>query len=233
MEDTQELAGNGMIVHKSYISARTAEKLRRLGHRCVWNKGEILFPSSDAEKAAIFMEEGWVKVSLLSASGAEKIIGFAYPGTLFGETSLLVEAAASVPQVDLVATAVSGRVVAYHISKGPFLELLRTDHDFAYEIAIISSIKIRGLLAQIQLLSFSKSQAMVGKTLLALLEGLVISDSTKVLTDLTQEDLGHFTAQTRMTISRALKALTKEGAIKIRRKRVSILNEERLRAMAE
>lgn len=232
MEEIQELAGNGMIVHKSYISSRTAEKLRRLGNRCVWNKGELIFSSSDAEKAAIFMEEGWVKVSLLSANGAEKIIGFAYPGTLFGETSLLVESA-SVPQVDLVATAVSSRVVAYHVPKGPFLELLRTDHDFAYEIAIISSIKIRGLLAQIQLLSFSKSQAMVGKTLLALLEGLVISDSTKVLTGLTQEDLGHFTAQTRMTISRALKALTKAGAIKIRRKRVSILNEERLRAMAE
>ena len=232
MEDTRDGSGNGMVVHRSYISSRTAEKLRRLGNLRHWNKGQVIFCSSDIERAAVFVEEGAVKISLLGANGGEKIVGFAYPGTLLGETSLLLEAVKA-PQVDIMATAVSKRVLAYHLPKDRFLGLLRSDSEFACELAIISSIKIRGLLAQLQMLAFSKSQAIVGKTLLALLDGFVIEDSTKVLTDVTQEELGHLTAQTRMTISRALHVLRQEGAIRVRRKRVSILNEERLRSISE
>lgn len=219
-----------MLIHKSYIGPGTASKLRRLGVRRSWNRDQTLFSTLDMGEEAVFVEQGTARVSLLSANGLEKTLGFVHPGTLIGETALFDDDAHT-PQVDLAAVAVSDTVIAYHISKGDFVQLLRDDPDFALELVRIEALKVRGLLAQLQLLAFSKSEGLVAGTLLALQEGLVVEASTQVVAEVTQEALGRLTGQTRMTVSRALKALAQRGAVKVSRKRVFIVDEDLLRSM--
>jgi CRP-like cAMP-binding protein len=190
----------------------------------------MFFNTSDLGETAVFIEEGMAKLSLLSSNGSEKTIAILHSDSLLGEAALLLEAGHT-PQVDLVAVAISEQLVAYHLTRTSFVELVQSDPEFSYELLKISAVKIQGLLAQLQLLVFAKSPALVARTLLALQDDFVIENSTKVLADMTQETLSQLTGQTRVTVSRALKALTQQGAVSVKRKRLCIVNEERLRAI--
>ena len=200
-----------------------------LGHRRSWERTELLLRVGDQADHAIVLLKGFVKIHLSAADGAEVVLDLAGPGDLLGEAAAFSGGIRSATATAL--EAVEGMKVD-----------IRDLRAFVARRPRVTSALLEMTLARLHAGNARRSEfatttslGRVAGRLVELTErfGAGAADGKiEVALPITQEELASWSASSRESTARALRTLRTLGLIQTRRRRLTVLDLDRLRAHA-
>jgi CRP-like cAMP-binding protein len=210
------------------LSRADRDELYALGRRQRWLRGTTLFSEGDRPGNVVILLRGRAKVYSLVERGTEIVLAIRGPGALLGELSAVDGAprAASVEALE--------RVEALVVALPAFTEFLRSHPDAALGMVRMIVARLRD--ADRKRVEFGTYDTL-GRVALRLVElaerfGAKVDGRIRIDLPFTQEELASWIGASREAVAKALRSLRDQGMIETRRKAVSVLDLERLRARA-
>jgi CRP-like cAMP-binding protein len=207
------------------LTAVEREALLTAGHMRGWNAGEVLFRAGDPAASALLLVRGHVKIHMHGQGGEDLILSLCGPGDLLGEVTAVPNAgrtadASALQDVEAVVVAVAE------------LRALLTRHP-RIALVVLELVLGRLRLADRRRLEFATAESLprVTSRLLELAErfGVEAPDGRlDVEMPISQEELASWAAASRESTARALRTLRELGLIETHRKRLVVLDPERL-----
>ncbi|MBK4731215.1 Crp/Fnr family transcriptional regulator [Oxynema sp. CENA135] len=201
------------------------EALAAIAVQKMYRKGEILFWEGDRGIGFFVLIRGRVKVFKQSAEGKEQILGIFATGEHFAE----------VPAFDGQAfPASSATLEQTHVLFFPrvaFFQLMQDRPTLAMNLLSVFARKLRRFSRAIESLSLKEVPQRLAAYLLYLNESS--GDRTTMELDITKGQLAAFLGTIPETLSRVFARLVAEGAIAIDGSTITLLNRDRLIALAE
>jgi CRP/FNR family cyclic AMP-dependent transcriptional regulator len=170
-------------------------------------RGAVVFAQGAAATSVFYIQDGGVKLSVLSAAGKEAVVAMLRPGDFFGEVCL-----AGQPLLMGTATAWVPTTVL-RIQKP---EMLRTLHDqTAFAERFIAHMLVRNIRIEEDLVDqlFNSSEKRLARTLLLLARYGKEAESQRVLPKLSQETLAEMVGTTRSRVNFFMNKFRKLGFI--------------------
>lgn len=169
--------------------------------------GQVIFSQGDTAKAVFYIQEGKVKLSVVSDRGKQAVIAILEPGRFFGEGSLVE----SHPLYVMTATSV-GRSTVLRLEKSTILRLLREKSEFAE--AFIAHLVARNNRVQEDLtdLLFNTTEKRLARTLL-LLANLGKEGKRISIPKISQETLAQMIGADRSRVSLLMNKFKRLGFI--------------------
>jgi CRP/FNR family transcriptional regulator, cyclic AMP receptor protein len=193
-----------------------------------YSRGEVILGSAPAPDVIYFVKTGRVKVSALSADGKEQILALLEPGDLFG--ALTADESTELKQVEAFDTSVVCR-----LPRDLFEDVLRQAPEVAVQVVRILARRLQAAERDVRDLAFRDVPGRVASLLLRLSEeyGSRHERGTRLSFHLTHQDLARMIGSTRETVTTTLNRLLEDGLIAFDHRIVIIINQERLRAIAD
>ena len=219
----------GFLKYIPLFSELTDVELReivKLAVRQVYKKDNMILIEEEIGSTMFIILDGRVKISRISDDGREVILSILSEGDFFGEMSILDGQNRSANVVTLE----DSKIMV--IRREDFLQML---HDYP-QIAINLLKELAGRLrrsdAQIKSLSLQNATGKVASTLLRIADdsGKIHLGQVEIPRLPPQQDLANMAGTSRETISRVLKALTKQGYLKKEGSRLIIKDYESFRS---
>jgi CRP/FNR family cyclic AMP-dependent transcriptional regulator len=195
----KEVAFNAQAFLDSAGVQRTVKKFK---------KGELAFSQGDAAQTVMYLQEGGIKISVLSEAGREAVVAILEPGDFFGEGCLAGQpvrmgtAAALTPSTALV------------IDKSEMLKVLHEQHDLSDRF--INFMLARNIRIEEDLVDqlFNSSEKRLARTLLLLARYGKEDQPHGVLHQISQETLAEMIGTTRSRVNFFMNKFRKLGFIK-------------------
>jgi CRP/FNR family cyclic AMP-dependent transcriptional regulator len=183
-------------------SAGVARKMRQ------FKRAEVIFSQGAAAESVMYIQEGGVKITAVSASGKEAIIAILGPGEFFGEGCL---AGQSVRMGN--ATAVTPSTVLV-IDKNEMQQVLHEQHDLSD--LFINFVLTRNIRVEEDLVDqlFNSTEKRLARTLLLLARYGKQDQPQRVLPKVSQETLAEMIGTTRTRVNLFMNKFRKMGFIK-------------------
>jgi CRP/FNR family cyclic AMP-dependent transcriptional regulator len=227
---------SGMLRHlpaqRTFLdSLPTADRdaMLRAGHKQQWSAGETMFHEGDPAGSAVIVLAGLLKIHKQTAAGGEVILALRGPGDLLGEVSAVAGAvrtahATALEQVEGVTIAVPD--LRALLSRQPRLSL-----------ALLEMVMVRLRTADSRRLEYATAESLprVTSRLVELAERFGVSGldgRIDVAMPINQEELASWSAASLESTARALRTLRELELIETHRRRLVVLDLERLRAQA-
>ena len=210
----------------SELTDAELKEIVKLAARQVYKKDNMILIEEEIGSTMFIILDGRVKISRISDDGREVILSILSEGDFFGEMSILdgQNRSANVVTLD------DSKIMV--IRREDFLQML---HDYP-QIAINLLKELAGRLrrsdAQIKSLSLQNATGKVASTLLRIADdsGKIHLGQVEIPRLPPQQDLANMAGTSRETISRVLKALTKQGYLKKEGSRLIIKDYESFRS---
>lgn len=210
----------------SELTDAELKEIVKLAVRQVYKKDNMILIEEEIGSTMFIILDGRVKISRISDDGREVILSILSEGDFFGEMSILdgQNRSANVVTLD------DSKIMV--IRREDFLQML---HDYP-QIAINLLKELAGRLrrsdAQIKSLSLQNATGKVASTLLRIADdsGKIHLGQVEIPRLPPQQDLANMAGTSRETISRVLKALTKQGYLKKEGSRLIIKDYESFRS---
>jgi CRP/FNR family cyclic AMP-dependent transcriptional regulator len=191
--------------------------------------GEMILLEDEPCEGLYFVVSGRVKVFKLSAEGKEQVLRILGPGRTFND----------VPVFDGGAN--PGSVAAMEAStvclipKAQVLAVVEQDPKVAKAVIRLLASRLRALTLLIEDLSLRSVVARVAKLLLDCTRGhqTLVESGAGACARLTQHQIAAMTGSVREVVQRALKTLEKDGALRLERARVVVLDPQKLERWSE
>ena len=169
---------------------------------------ETLFTQGDPSKNLMYIQKGGVKISVVSKTGKEAVVGMLGPGDFIGEGGL-----AGQPLRMATATAVTP-VSALVIDNGEMSRVLHREHEFSDRF--ITYMLGRNIRIEEDLIDqlFNSSEKRLARTLLLLAQYGKQDRPQTVLPKIPQETLAEMVGTTRSRINHFMNKFRKMGFIK-------------------
>ncbi|MFW6282130.1 MAG: Crp/Fnr family transcriptional regulator [bacterium] len=184
----------------------------------------ILFEDNNDENLYILVE-GRVKLTMLSSEGKEKVLAILQEGDIFGEMALFDYdsnpiTAEVIEEARLVI--VNAEDLKLIISKKPGVAL---------KIIEALAKKARLLASQIRELVFEDAEGRLAGLLLRFLDDFAVEVKSGKMIDivLTHQEIANLMGSSRVTITKLINKFIDEGIIKIYKRKIVILDQEKLR----
>jgi len=116
-------------------------------HRQRFKRGQILFQKGDPALGFHYLLDGQVKLALLAPDGQEKVIELIQPGMTFGEAVMFIER-----PYPCYAEALSESQLLF-VPRAPLLGALRHNPGFALKLLAGLSVRLHGMVREIEALS--------------------------------------------------------------------------------
>ncbi|HEX6512619.1 MAG TPA: Crp/Fnr family transcriptional regulator [Chloroflexota bacterium] len=207
----------------SYFRPLPAAALERLQGRAInqqFPRGRIIMLENDPCPGMYLVETGRVKLFRTSSDGREQVLMLVGPGGAFND----------VPVFDggpnAAAAAAMERTSLYLIPSEHVLAAMKAYPDAALAVAKEFAEQLRALANLVEDLSFRHVTSRVAKLLLE------YSDQPGLRPRLTQQEIAAMVGSVREVVGRSLGALEREGAIRIDRARIVVIDRDCLRRMA-
>jgi CRP/FNR family transcriptional regulator, cyclic AMP receptor protein len=173
-----------------------------------FDKKETLFSQGDPSKNIMYIQKGGVKISVVSKTGKEAVVGMLGPGDFLGEGGL-----AGQPLRMGTATAVTC-VTALVINNSEMFRVLHTEH--AFSDRFITYMLERNIRIEEDLVDqlFNSSEKRLARTLLLLARYGKQDKPQTVLPKIPQETLAEMVGTTRSRINFFMNKFRKMGFIK-------------------
>lgn len=187
-------------------------------------KGEMLFQKGDPAKGFYAVVSGQVKLAISSTEGQEKVVDILGPRQTFGEAVMFLDR-----RYPVFAQALTDALVL-HISQKAVFDLLAQDPSFAPKLLAGLSIRLHGLVQDVESLSLrSSTQRLIGYLLQQCDED--VESVGKVACELptSKQTIASRLNLTPETFSRILHELSAAGLISVRQRRIEIHDVQRLR----
>lgn len=195
-----------------------------------YGRGDIIILAGEEGGGLYLVRRGLVKVYRTSEEGKEQTLRLIDAGTTFNDVPALdggVNPASAMAMEPTMAYVTSGLQLRRLIAERPGIAIatVRT-----------MAMALRSLVALVEDLSFRSVRARVAKILLeqeqASVRAEATSDAAPARHRLTQQEIAALAGTAREMVGRALKELEAAGAIHNEHGRITILSDERLRALA-
>jgi CRP-like cAMP-binding protein len=200
--------------------------LAALIRRHSYAAGEIIFHEGDAGTALYIIEKGEVKIVLGSAEGKEVVLSLFRPGDFFGELALFDGEPRS---ADAVAKEASHLLI---LERQDFRHFITEHPQVALNLLAVLSRRLRRTDQLVADAAFLDVRARLGKLLLDLAQTRGQAGpqgSVVIASQLTQSDLADMVRATRESINKCLRLYAEEGLVRHDRRRLTLLDIERLR----
>jgi CRP/FNR family transcriptional regulator, cyclic AMP receptor protein len=210
------------------LTQEHADALRALGRTRRFPVGVALFHERAPGDAVLVLLEGRVKLSCVTESGREALLGIREPGDLIGEMSAIDDS----PRL-ATATALEP-VEVLSVSRQAFVAFLEHTPAVALVLVRMQTRRLRDSdRKRIEFLA----QDTVGRVCSRLVEladrfGEADGNGVQIELAITQEDLAGWTGSSREAVIRALRTLRELGWIETRRRGVTLLEVESMRRRA-
>ena len=172
-----------------------------------YRRGEVIFAQGDACENVLYIQKGGVKLSVLSATGREAVVGLRGPGDFFGEGCLAGQSA----RVGSATAITASRIL--HVDKARMVRLLHKQH--ALSDRFITHMLARNIRIEEDLVDqlFNPSEKRLARKLLLLAQyGKEAGPQTDVLR-ISQETLGAIIGATRARVNFFMKKFQRLGFI--------------------
>jgi CRP-like cAMP-binding protein len=190
-------------------------------------RNDMILLEEEAAQAVYFVVSGVVKVFKTSVEGKEQILCIVRAGESFNDIAVFDGGPNPASVIAMTP------VVLYGITKTDMETILRKHPDLATNVIKILSKKVRHFVSLVEDLSFRHVTDRLAKLLLkyATDHGR-ISEGVDQRPRLTQQEMAAMVGTAREVVGRSLKALEEEGAIRMDRHRIVIVNKKRLEEMS-
>lgn len=189
------------------------------GRRFQYAKNQYVLRGDDPSEYVYFLSEGLAKLSFTGSRHDERIVGYFLPGMNFAQTRSFFEADGGGLEVTTVTPS-----VLYRVTIQEFLQQLGADPEFKDEY-------LQQLMRnQIYLLDRTIYMSEAGiyfrmvrwLLLMAKYYGSETADGIRISPELTQSTICNFVHASRESVATTLKRLSKEGAVRIERKHITV-----------
>jgi CRP/FNR family transcriptional regulator len=195
-----------------------------------YNAGEMVLTEGEPCEGLYFVLRGRVKVFKVSPEGKEQVLRILGPGRTFNDVPVF-DGGPNPGSIQAMEPSVVGRVPVAAIRA-----LVQADPKVALAVIRVLASRMRSLTLIIEDLSLRSVVARVAKVLLDCSRGratVMEAPGGTCHHRLTQQDIAAMTGSVREVVQRALKTLEKDGAIRMQRARVEILDESVLERWSE
>jgi CRP/FNR family cyclic AMP-dependent transcriptional regulator len=177
----------------------------------------------DTSEVLFLLKQGRVQLYRISPDGKKLVIATIGPGSIFGEMALIGQG-----MHNTFAEATEDCVLLV-MSREDVEHLLVTKPKVALRIFEALGTRLKDTEARVEEIAFKGIPARLASLLLQLAE----DRGSKTITGLTHQDLGERIGTYRETTTQTLNMFKSEGLIDIGRKRITILDTDRLTEIAE
>ena len=173
-----------------------------------FRKSEKIYCQGDPAKGVKYIQEGGVRLSVLSEGGKEAVVAILGPGDFFGEGCLTGQAVCMATATAIVPTSI------LFIEKAEMMRVLRTEH--AFSDRFISHMLTRNIRVEEDLIDqlFNSSEKRLARALLLLARYGKDDQPQGVLPEVSQETLAEIIGTTRSRVNFFMNKFRKLGFIK-------------------
>ncbi len=210
-----------------YFSGLSRKELESIASRLqekTYEKGDLVIMEGETCQAMYFIKSGTVRILKTSPEGKEQVLRMMGDGESFNEVPIF-DGGKNPASVETLAT-----TALYILSKKDLISLVREDPDLSLAVLKNMALNLRHLVTLVEDLSFRHVSSRVAKILLQYSHpgGSLFEPLPPGGGKLTQQQIASVVGTAREVVGRSLKALEKEGAIKITRGRIQILDSKLL-----
>ncbi|MEJ1158556.1 Crp/Fnr family transcriptional regulator [Prosthecomicrobium sp. N25] len=221
----------GLLAQAEPFAGLGAEDLGRVARALKSRRypaGTLIFSRGDPGDFALLVEEGRVRISVMSGEGRELSLRIAGPGTLVGEIALLDGGARTAD-----ASAMTD-VAAQILSRAEFGRLMEASPALSRAVVAMLCRRLRDTTDQLESIALHRIEARLARLLLSLARQVDpnAGASVRLHLDLSQSDLADIVGASRPKVNRALLAMQEAGAIQ-RKGADLVCRLDRLTAVAE
>ncbi len=190
-----------------------------------FNQGEFIFFENEKAKKLYFLIKGRVKLSMMSPEGKEKVIHILQEGDIFGEISIFDHA----PQ-PLTAEVVEDATLII-LSWKQLEEIIMKRPAMALKIIEALSKKTRLLTSQVRGLVFQDADARLADLIDRFSRdfGIEKKEGTVIELVLTHQEIANLIGTSRVTATKLLNIFTKQEIIKIKSKKIILIDKDKLK----
>lgn len=205
------------------LSAEDMDKLEKMTDMVNLIKGQLIYSPGEMREVLFLLKQGKVQLYHLSPDGKKLVITVLEPGNIFGEMSLIgqgmYEAFAEVTEDAIICV----------IGRQNMVQLLSSRPAVALRLLEILGQRLLEAQASLESLAFKN----VRSRLASLLMRLAKQQGGNVVGGVSHQDLAEMAATMRETVTETLDALKAKGLVELGRRRITILDPQGLKAMAE
>jgi CRP-like cAMP-binding protein len=205
----------------------SSEEKRRLELHAVlrtFPAGSFIYFPTDPGQSVLVLTRGRVKIKFISPEGQESILAFIGAGELFGELAI-VDAQ---PRNEYAEAVADTTVVA--IPRAEMLALMEGRPEIALHVTRLFGFRRRRIENRLRNILFCSIRQRVVALLLELVDthGLPVGDAWEISLPLSHQDLASLIGATRETVTLTLGHLQAERLIRVQRRRLTVLDRQRL-----
>jgi len=210
------------ILYFSDLGLAELESIRKLVFEKTADRAEMVLLEGESAANLYFVASGVVKVFKTSAEGKEQILSIVRPGESFNDVPIFDGGP------NPASARAMGPVLLYGIKKNDMEAILRDHPQIALNVIKVLARRVRHLVSLVEDLSFRHVIGRVAKILFEHIGGKMGRGPR-----LTQQEMAAMAGTAREVVGRSLKALEEEGAIKLDRHRIIIMDKEALQKIME
>lgn len=214
----------------SSIKALTKDELLRMADcktSYTIKKGEPIFEEGESTNGVYCIKDGVCKMTKLSANGKDQIVKLVKPGELLGQRSMISEEPAN-----LSAIALEDMEVCF-VPKSEIMQFFNQNNQFSMNLmkTICGDLKE----ADDHMVSMAQKSVKerLAETLIYLEDNFGKNDDGSLRIQLSREELAGMIGTATESCIRLLSELNKSGHISLEGKKISILDKNKLKRLAE
>ena len=204
------------------LSGRDMVELDRITTITSVPRGRVFYQPEDVSEVLFMVKAGRVQLYRISPEGKKLVIATLGPGTLFGEMALLGQ-----QMHNAFAEALDDCLILV-MSRADLERLILNKPEVGLRILETTGKRLRDAEKRLEDMAFKGIPARLASLLLRLSE----ERGSNEITGLTHQDLAETIGTYRETATQVLNDMKGQGLIEIGRKRILILDVERLRELA-
>lgn len=188
--------------------------------------GQRLFARGDPPDGLYAIASGGLRMSSVSADGKEAVLALAEPPQWFGEIALFD----GQPRTHDVWA--ESRSVLLHVPQAELLRLLQAQPAWWQDFGLLLAQKLRLAFSAMEEAALLPPAGRLARRLVAMAGSYGSAENPRRELQLPQETLGLMLSLSRQTVNQLLKQFEAEGAIRLGRGSIEIVDLERLRVLA-
>jgi CRP-like cAMP-binding protein len=205
------------------LSERNMAELDRVTTNTTVPRGRVFYRPEDVGEVLFLLKQGRVQLYRISPEGKKLVIATLGSGAIFGEMALLGQ-----QMHNAFAEALDDCQIVV-ISRSGLERLIRNDPTVGLRILEITGRRLTDAEARLEDMAFKGIPARLASLLLR----LAADHDTNEIGGLTHQDLAETIGTYRETATQVLNDMKSDGLIEIGRKRILILDAEKLQVLAE
>ncbi len=187
----------------------------------------VLYCQGEVNDCLFYVRKGTVKITILHANGAEKILAILGPGSLFGETFM-----DGYPHFAHAITTERSEILSF--PKALIYKELESNPQVIQAFVMSVLRKLRLCALQIEDMTFRSAQSRVYHLVhqLADIYGVPHPRGKRIQIRITHQELGQITGTSRITANKVLNDLRRQGVIDLDKRWLVVLDEVALGRLA-